>query len=144
MRLQKVPAMTEDEEESVGLQSSIENNNEVIVGESLSTSSSPSLEELLKDAQSMRLQKGEDEEESEGLQSSIINVLSTIVTVDFFVVVGLLLWFLTGIFCAYVLKDDTIYLALAGIFEPVVQPALGILMIGSAASAVLKNKDNNE
>jgi hypothetical protein len=43
--------------------------------------------------------------------------ISTIVTADFFVVIGLLLWFLAGIFCSYILKDDTVQIAFNNRFE---------------------------
>jgi len=56
-------------------------------------------------------------------------------------VVALLLWFLVGIFCAKVLGDESVYLTFAGIFEPVAQPALGILILGAALSGVLKDKE---
>jgi hypothetical protein len=81
-----------------------------------------SLQQLLEDARRM-------EEERKGLSSSsgvsdalsdedgteiketIRNVLSTIVTADFFVVCGFLLWFLAGIFCRAVFNDDTVQIA---------------------------------
>jgi len=109
--------------------------------------SSTSLETLLTDAKRMRAAKGGGiGTNNNGVGDKIINLLSTIVTFDFFVVCGLLLWFLAGVFCSYVVKDDTVQIAFNGIFQPVVQPALGILMIGSAASAILKGKqsDNGE
>merc|ERR1711971_93216 len=106
------------------------------MGTSSDVSSSSSLESILADARKMReAAKGESavveekEEETGSLKSSAINVLSTIVTVDFFIVVALLLWFFTGIFFSYVFKNDSIYTTFAGIFEPVAQPALGVLML---------------
>jgi hypothetical protein len=70
------------------------------------------------------------------IPGAIKEVVSTIVTIDFFVVCGLLLWFVAGIFSSYILKDDTVQIAFNGIFEAIVQPALGILMIGSAAGSL--------
>ena len=95
-----------------------------------------SLATLLADAKRIRASstKVEKEDEEINIGSTIKNVISTIVTIDFFVVFGLLLWFLSGIFSSYVLKNDAIQIAFNGIFEPIVQPALGILMIASAAS----------
>eukprot|EP00978_Attheya_sp_CCMP212_P048634 scaffold553332_cov51-Attheya_sp.AAC.2 len=82
-------------------------------------------------------------DEALSIPEMIIKGISTIVTADFFVVIGLLLWFLAGIFCSYILKDDTVQIAFNNNFEPVVQPALGILMIGSAlggTSATIEEK----
>jgi len=121
-----------------------ENNNEVIVGTSSSGGDS-SLESLLADARRMRQSEaGGSElegEESTSIKDKIKSVLSTIVTADFFVVCALLAWFLAGIFCSYVLKDDTVQIAFNMQFERFVQPALGILMIGSAAGAVFEEKE---
>jgi hypothetical protein len=106
---------------------------------------SSSLESLLADAKRMRAAKGGGiGTNDEGVGDKIINLLSSVVTFDFFVVCGLLLWFLAGVFCSYVIKDDTVQIAFNGIFQPVVQPALGILMIGSAASAILKGKQGDD
>lgn len=106
---------------------------------------SSNLEGLLADAKRMRAAKGVTSGSSDaGTGDKIINLLSAVVTFDFFVVCGLLLWFLAGVFCSYVLKNDAVQIAFNGIFQPVVQPALGILMIGSAASAVLKGKQNDD
>lgn len=121
-----------------------ENNNEVIVGYS-SSSSSSSLEQLLADAKKMRQDEGIEMSSVEQESSMTIrSVLSTIVTADFFVVCALLLWFLAGIFCSYVIKDDTVQIAFNGIFQPVVQPALGVLMIGSALSSVFDGSSDND
>ena len=81
-----------------------ENNNEVIVGYSLLSSlSANSLEQLLVDAKRMCAQETEMNKLLSSVSSSleqegsftIQNILSTIVTADFFVVCALLLWFLT-------------------------------------------------
>lgn len=81
------------------------------------------------------------EEESFSIPATIGSVMSTIVTIDFFVVCALLLWFLTGIASSYLLKNDAIQIAFNNIFEPVVQPALGVLMIASIASSVFKEDE---
>eukprot|EP00586_Coscinodiscus_wailesii_P013078 CAMPEP_0172501952 /NCGR_PEP_ID=MMETSP1066-20121228/155221_1 /TAXON_ID=671091 /ORGANISM="Coscinodiscus wailesii, Strain CCMP2513" /LENGTH=283 /DNA_ID=CAMNT_0013277021 /DNA_START=236 /DNA_END=1087 /DNA_ORIENTATION=- len=103
------------------------------------------LSSLLADAKRLRggVEKvsGDDDDDGVSLGSRIKDVISTIVTIDFFVVLGLLAWFLAGVFCSYVIKDDTVQIAFNGIFESVVQPALGILMIASAAGSALGNKD---
>ena len=117
-----------------------ENNNEVVVGTSSTTDNS--LEALLADARKMRADdSAKVVEEDTSIKSKIRSVISTIVTADFFVVCALLAWFLAGIFCSYILKDDTVQIAFNGKFESVVQPALGILMIGSAAGAVFDESE---
>jgi hypothetical protein len=101
-----------------------------------------SLKQLLADAREMRQDVGSGEEDgSVSIPDSFRNILSTIVTIDFFVVCALLVWFLAGIFASYVLKNDAVQIAFNGIFQPVVQPALGILMIGSAAGGMYLSED---
>jgi hypothetical protein len=73
-----------------------------------------SLAALLNDAR--RMQEEEDDVEVEidevgDLKAKIRNALSTVVTADFFVVLAFLVWFLSGIFCSSVLKDDTVQIA---------------------------------
>lgn len=79
-----------------------------------------SLETLLQDAKEMQALEKKDgdgvmESPGDNNEFSIPDVfrkiLSTIVTVDFFVVCGFLLWFLLGIFCSYVLKNDVVQIA---------------------------------
>jgi hypothetical protein len=105
-----------------------------------------SLQQLLQDARDMQALEQADSttdlsnnNDDQGL--SLRSMLSTIVTVDFFVVCGFLLWFLAGIFCSYILKDDGVQIAFNSNFQAFVQPALGILMIGSIAGSVLGNDD---
>ena len=105
--------------------------------------SNDSLETLLADAKRLRAAKGGSDKKGSSIGDTLSNVVSTIVTTDFFVVCALLLWFLVGVFCSYVLKDDTVQIAFNDIFQPIVQPALGILMIGSAAGALMKKGDDN-
>jgi len=78
------------------------------------------------------------------IAGTLRSVISTIVTVDFFVVCALLVWFLTGIFASAVLDNDAIQIAFNGIFESVVQPALGILMIAALAGAVVGDEEGKE
>jgi hypothetical protein len=84
-----------------------------------STGIDDALQMLLQDAKEMQaLEKKEagevtsgSEDEGFSIPDTFKKVLSTIVTVDFFVVCGFLLWFLAGIFCSYVLKDDTVQIS---------------------------------
>ncbi|KAL7470826.1 hypothetical protein ACHAXS_011105 [Conticribra weissflogii] len=112
-----------------------------------------SLEQLLADARRMRssnssgsnngeMLQNEREQES-SIKDKIFDAISTLVTIDFFVVIALLVWFLAGIFCSTVLGNDAVQIAFNMNFERVTQPALGILMIGSVAGA-LGNKEEDE
>jgi hypothetical protein len=82
---------------------------------------------------------------SQGLSVAKVakNTISTLITIDFFLICGFLLWFLAGIFSSYALQNDGIQIAFNSIFQPVVQPALGVLMIGSIASAFFKGEDDD-
>jgi hypothetical protein len=114
------------------------------------SSSSSSLDDILADARRLRQEQkdaiasGAPDPEELSIPKLLKGAISNIVTVDFFLVCGLLLWFLAGIFCSYVLKDDTVQIAFNMQFERVVQPALGILMIGAAAGAVFKEPDRED
>lgn len=122
-----------------------------------STTTDDSLERLLADAKEMKALEerkakdnaddslsGNDDEEVFSIPQTTLKILSTLVTVDFFVVCLLLVWFLAGVFCSYVLKNDDVQIAFNGIFQPVVQPALGVLMIGSLLSAVFKEEEESD
>lgn len=118
---------------------------------SSSTSIDDSLARLLQDAKEMSENTsdaaiGSSKESSSNdlsIPRMISSVISTIVTVDFFVVCGFLLWFLAGIFSSYVLQNDDLQIAFNSNFERLVQPALGILMIGALAGNFFK-EDNDE
>jgi hypothetical protein len=105
-----------------------------------------SLDSLLADAKRLRAEKGGDGLDQDGFDigGTLKNVISTIVTVDFFFVFGLLLWFLAGIFCSYILKDDGVQIAFNNIFESIVQPALGLLMVAAVAGGVTGSDDKKE
>ena len=82
-----------------------------------------SMEQLLADARRMRSSaNAETGEEEPSMKETVFNVISTIVTIDFFVVIGLLVWFLAGIFCSTVLGNDGVQIAFNMNFERVTQP----------------------
>jgi len=111
-----------------------------------------SLEQLLADARRMRASSAGNvdggvqsaKETDKAMSDTFFEVVSTIVTIDFFVVIALLVWFLAGIFCSSVLKNDAVQIAFNMSFERVTQPALGILMIGSVAGALGKKDESEE
>lgn len=122
---------------------------------SASTKRNDSLEQLLEDARRMKEEEGarsggseasmlDGLESGEGLKSTVRNVLSTIVTADFFVVCAFLLWFLAGIFVRAVFKDDTVQIAFNNNFETLVQPALGVLMVAAVAGSFLQEEDDQD
>jgi len=117
---------------------------------SSSSSLDDSLERLLADAREMQAAAQNKDDDSNGSTSdssvtaTVRNAISTLVTVDFFVVCAFLVWFLAGVFCSTVLKNDAVQIAFNGIFQALVQPALGILMIAALADAVFKKDDEDD
>jgi len=129
------------------------------------------LEQLLADARAMRVEEAAEKANKKKGSVDVVNdddatnfflpglknilpegvkmesfreTLSTIVTYDFFLVLALLAWFLTGIFASYILKNDFIQIAFNNNFNTIVQPALGILMVGSAAGALTDQDEEVE
>ena len=101
-----------------------EDGNEIIASQNIGrTGQDESMEQLLADARSMRASSTTNTGvEETPLKNKILEVIATIVTIDFFVVLGLLAWFLVGIFCSYVLKDDAVQIAFNMNFEGVTRP----------------------
>ena len=93
-----------------------------LLQESSEKTTSSSFEQLLEDAKKMQEQELEDKKDDDSNSSSLINALgdsdgtsiksvvgdalSALVTADFFLVCAFLVWFLVGIFCSSVLKND--------------------------------------
>ena len=110
------------------------------------------LARLLLDAKEMQQLESISSYNDDGASSSSSNgaiaalqlILSTIVTMDFFFVLALFAWFLAGIFCSAVWKDDYVQIAFNNNFERITQPALGVLMIASLSDAVLKRDDDSK
>ncbi|KAL3945198.1 MAG: hypothetical protein SGBAC_000736 [Bacillariaceae sp.] len=104
-----------------------------------------SFAQLLADARSMKADIGETDDGDEGsIKAKARNILSTIVTADFFVVFGFLIWFLAGIGFRAVFNDDSVQIAFNNNFELLVQPALGVLMLGTIAGNFLKDEEDEE
>jgi len=96
----------------------------------------------MQSAQDKQLQDSVDAGESQfSVVETARNVISTVVTVDFFVVCFFLVWFLAGIATRSLTDNDAVQIAFNNQFSTLVQPALGILMIGSAAGAVFPEED---
>jgi len=82
-------------------------------------SNNDSLERLLADAKKMRQESKTDDismqsGSSQSLNNQIVNTLSTIVTVDFFIVCGFLVWFLLGVVFSYAFHNDSVQIAFNG------------------------------
>jgi hypothetical protein len=83
--------------------------------------------------------------EQEGaVKSTMRNVLSTIVTIDFFVVCGFLLWFLAGIVVRSTTGNDAVQIAFNNQFATLVQPALGVLMLGVIAGGTIFKEEDEQ
>jgi len=104
-----------------------------------------SLKRILADAKRLRKDNGGKSltDEEAGIGDKLKDIVSTIVTIDFFVICGFLLWFLVGVISSTVLGNDSIQIAFNGVFQPLVQPALGILMIGALGSTLLSSEESN-
>ena len=59
---------------------------------------------------------------------SVINVLGTVLSVNFVVIVGLFLWFLSGVFSLYALDNDAVIIAVKAAFDPFILPLLSTHM----------------
>lgn len=113
------------------------------IGGGVGKTQDDSLEQLLTDARRMRAAEPSDEAQEVTTKEKIFDIISTIMTVDFFFVIALFIWFLVGIFCSYVLKDDAVQIAFNMQFEGVTRPALSVLMFGTIAGAI-GNKDKED
>lgn len=106
------------------------------------------LDQLLADAKKLRGDTESDDEkgalEGVSIPSGIKGAISTIVTIDFFFVLGLLAWFLTGIFVRSAFGNDAVQIAFNNNFELIVQPALGVLMIASAAGSFFNEPEEDD
>jgi hypothetical protein len=58
----------------------------------------------------------------------LINVLGKVLGVNFVVIFGLFLWFLSGVFSLYALKNDAVIIAVQGAFDPFILPLLSTHM----------------
>ena len=65
---------------------------------------------------------------SENPVQGLINVLGTVLGFNFVVIVGLFLWFLSGVFSLYALDNDTIIIAVKAAFDPFILPLLSTHM----------------
>ena len=85
-------------------------------------------ERLIADAARFRERGIVGEAAPENPVQGLINVLGTVLGVNFVVIVGLFLWFLSGVFSLYALDNDTIIIAVKAAFDPFILPLLSTHM----------------
>ncbi|TFJ84434.1 hypothetical protein NSK_004419 [Nannochloropsis salina CCMP1776] len=67
------------------------------------------------------------------------SILQKVLVADFFVVLGFLGWFVTGVVFKSALNDATVIDKFTDIWMPVIQPALGVLMAGTLGVGALNS-----
>lgn len=77
------------------------------------------------------------------------DLISTIITVDFFVVIAFMLWFIAGVVGTYAFDNTFLLDEFNESWTPIVQPALGVLMAGTIAGGVVskfggESEDDNK
>ena len=85
-------------------------------------------DKLIADAARFRERGTVVEAAPENPVQGLINVLGTVLGVNFVVIVGLFLWFLSGVFSLYALDNDTIIIAVKAAFDPFILPLLSTHM----------------
>mmetsp|Transcript_238 Transcript_238/g.403 ORF Transcript_238/g.403 Transcript_238/m.403 type:complete len:241 (-) Transcript_238:86-808(-) len=91
-----------------------------------------------------RTQAPSKKEEDAGAMGQAKDIFSVILTIDFFVVLGMLGWFLVGIAFRYGFQQSFILDSFKASFDTLVQPAIGLLMLGTIAGGVISRKSNDE
>ena len=85
-------------------------------------------DKLIADAARFRERGTVVEAAAENPVQGLINVLGTVLGFNFVVIVGLFLWFLSGVFSLYALDNDTIIIAVKAAFDPFILPLLSTHM----------------
>ncbi|GMH92106.1 hypothetical protein TrVE_jg8909 [Triparma verrucosa] len=134
---------------SISSSSSISNSNSnpTTTTTSTQTTQNNDFSSLLKDSEKFRSSSKAltaDEKIGDELSQKIKSAISTLITIDFFLILAFLAWFVTGVISSTVFKNDVIQIAFNGIFQPLVQPALGILMIGSVAGGAFGKDEKDD
>lgn len=107
----------------------------------------PDMSELGEDIARFREIEGRSKRKGEGDDGGFAlgarDLISTIITLDFFVVIAFMLWFIAGVISSYGLKNSFLLDEFNASWNPIVQPALGILMGGTIAGGVISNLRNS-
>lgn len=106
-------------------------------GEPLSRQSAEEM--LLKDLEAMRAkQKTVDKvDKSSALLGGVKTVIDTVLLWDFFLVVGLLLWLAVALVPHFASKNDVLLDPWLGLWQPFIQPVLGVLMLGTVIQGTI-------
>lgn len=84
-----------------------------------------------------RAENRQPETAGESIASGAKNIISTIISIDFFVVIAFMLWFIAGVVSSYGFSNTFLLDQFNDKWTPVVQPALGVLMGGTIAGGVV-------
>lgn len=96
------------------------------------------LSELSADIARFRAKEGKKTESlSESVAGEAKGIISTIIAIDFFVVIIFMLWFIAGVVSSYGFKNTFLLDEFNASWNPIVQPALGVLMGGTILGGVL-------
>lgn len=91
---------------------------------------------LLRDAQRMRKRRAQAEQSGERSvtkQWSLRSVVDTLLLWDFFLVVGLLVWLVVALVPHFAAHNDALLDPWLALWQPFIQPVLGVLMLGTIA-----------
>ncbi len=84
-----------------------------------------------------RAENRQPETAGESMASGAKDIISTIISIDFFVVIAFMLWFIAGVVSSYGFSNTFLLDQFNDKWTPVVQPALGVLMGGTIAGGVV-------
>lgn len=104
----------------------------------LGKSEGPDLADLGADIARFRAKEGTRSESlGESVKSGAKDLISNIITIDFFVVIAFMLWFIAGVVSTYGFKNTFLLDEFNESWTPIVQPALGLLMGGTIIGGVV-------
>lgn len=106
----------------------------------------PDLTDLGKDIARFRAREAKRDAVGGGESFAVAakGVISTIITIDFFVVIAFMLWFIAGVAGTYAFDDTFLLDRFNEAWSPIVQPALGVLMGGTIAGGVVSKLGESE
>lgn len=92
---------------------------------------------LRRDAAAFRARSAtESEEPPTNTASKAKKAIDTILLWDFFLVLGLLAWLIVALVPHFASQDDRMLDAWLALWEPFIQPALGVLMLGTLVQGI--------
>lgn len=101
-------------------------------------SEGPDLADLGADIARFRAKEGKRNESlGEAVALGAKDLISNIITIDFFVVIAFMLWFIAGVVSTYGFKNTFLLDEFNESWTPIVQPALGVLMGGTIVGGIV-------